>query len=92
MENPRNDFVQASESMAAWMGPEESTRDRVDFVSNLGVLLSQTREGIKGCWLEVGEDYEFVHVVFNSGYEQIVNVRCDSYMAIVKDVVKNIEL
>lgn len=61
--------------------------DRQLFVNNLGVLLSQTREGIVGAYLD---NTEIVHVVYRSGYEKLVNIRCDSYMAITRDVTKEL--
>lgn len=62
-------------------------RDRQLFVANLGTLLSQTREGIVGAYLD---ETEIVHVVYRNGYEKLVNVRCDSYMAIIRDVTREL--
>lgn len=59
--------------------------DRKQFVHNLGVLLSQTREPIVGCSLDNDDQ---VHVVYAGGHETIVNVRMDSYLAIVSDVAR----
>ena len=64
-----------------------SRADRGLFVENLGWLLSQTREGITGCYLD---NDEVVHVQFKGGSERLVNVECDSYMAIIRDVVKRL--
>ena len=65
---------------------------RSNFVNNLGELLAQTREGIKECVRVVPSDYEeYVDVIYNSGYEKRVNIHMDSYMAIIKDVLKAIE-
>lgn len=61
--------------------------DRKLFVNNLGVLISQTSEGIIGAYLD---DTEIVHVVYRNGHERLVNVRCDSYMAIIRDVTKEL--
>ena len=61
--------------------------DRQLFVANLGTMLSQTREGIVGAYLD---DYEIVHVVYRNQYEKLVNIGCDSYMAIVKDVAREL--
>lgn len=61
--------------------------DRALFVENLGYLLSQTREGIAGCYLD---NDEVVHVQFKGGSERLVNVACDSYMAIIRDVTKQL--
>lgn len=60
-------------------------RDRQLFVANLGTMLSQTRKGIVGAFLD---ETEIVHVVYRNGYERLVNVRLDSYMAIIRDVTK----
>lgn len=65
--------------------PKGWATDRKQFVVNLGVLMAQTREGITGCYLD---DQELVHVKFVGGYEELVNVRLDSYMAIIRDVAK----
>ena len=62
-----------------------SFEDRKQFVHNLGVLLSQTREPIVGCSLDINDQ---VHVVYAGGHETIVNVRMDSYLAIVSDVAR----
>lgn len=61
--------------------------DREQFVYNLGWLLSQTCEGIKGAYLD---DQEYVHVVYSDDYEVLANVNMDSYLAIIKDVVKHL--
>lgn len=67
---------------------EEYIKDREQFVHNLGVLLSQTREGVESCTLDSQEQ---VHVKFRrSDYEVIVNVRHDSYLALARDVIKSL--
>lgn len=76
-----------SESAVAFKSNEVQWIDRVRFVSNLGVLLSQTREGIVGAYLD---DRELVHVVYKGGHEELINVRLDSYIAIISDVAKNL--
>lgn len=80
---------EVSEIKAAYMTPEDAFEDRQLFVENLGVLLSQTREGIVGCSLSRDE---IVTVLFEgeAGIEQKVNVNYDSYLAIIRDVVKNL--
>ena len=77
----------ANESRAAYMHPDAARKDRELFVYNLGVLLSQTREGIIGAELD---DFDIVHVRFADGYVKRVNVRMDSYLAIVRDVTKHL--
>lgn len=61
--------------------------DRALFVENLGVLLSQTREGIQQAYLDYDD---MVHVVYHGGSEKLINVAMDSYMAIIRDVVKRL--
>ena len=75
----------ASETDSILMYEEEALNDRKLFVHNLGVLLSQTREGIVGTELD---DNEIVTIKFISGHEILVNVNMDSYLAIIRDVAK----
>lgn len=65
----------------------ETFEERKLFVENLGWLLSQTREGIENCYLD---DQDVVHVVYRGGAEMSVNVRCDSYTAIIRDVCRRL--
>lgn len=80
-------MIWANESRAAYMHPDNALVDRMQFVVNLGILLSQTREGIKGAYLD---DQEMVHVVYTSGHEELINVNMDSYLAIIRDVTKGL--
>ena len=80
-------MIMASETRATYMHPDLALNDRKQFVYNLGVLLSQTREGIVGAYLD---DQETVHVVYKGGHEELINVNMDSYMAIVRDVTKGL--
>lgn len=59
--------------------------DKEIFVRNLGWLLGQTREQVERCYLD---EEEQVHVVFRGGSERTVNVKHDSYAAIIRDVAK----
>ena len=77
----------ANELRAASRSDSAAYHDRQLFVANLGTTLSQTREGIVGAYLD---ETELVHVVFRNGHEHLVNVRCDSYMAIIRDVTKEL--
>lgn len=78
----------ASETDSIFMyEEEEALNDRKLFVHNLGVLLSQTREGIAGAELD---DNEIVTIKFIGGDEIHVNVNMDSYLAIIIDVTKKI--
>ena len=62
--------------------------DRELFVENLGWLLSQTRTGVVSAALDSENDV--VTVTFDNGYKKRVNVACDSYIAIIRDVAKHI--
>lgn len=75
----------ASETGAVFADPKESMDDRKQFVENLGWLMSQTREGVVSAYLD---DREVVHVVRRRGKELLVDVTCDSYMAIIRDVAR----
>lgn len=74
----------ADEKAAAYMEDADAKADRMLFVRNLGWVLSQTREGVITCELDNNE----VVTVYFTGGKKKVNVACDSYAAIVKDVVK----
>lgn len=80
--------MKASEVNAAFMSPKSALIDRKLFVSNLGDLLSQTRERIVSAHLD---DNEIVHVVGKGGQELKVNVSMDSYFAIIKDVIRAVD-
>lgn len=77
----------ANETLAMFMEPADQWSDRCLFVENLGKLLAQTRENVKGCRLLEGE---IVVVTFKNGYTRQVNVNCDSYAAIIKDVTRRL--
>lgn len=80
--------MKANEVNAAFMSPKSALIDRKLFVSNLGDLLSQTRERIVSAHLD---DNEIVHVVGKGGQELKVNVNMDSYFAIIKDVIRAVD-
>lgn len=82
-----DDYQLANESSAAFFSTGAAYEDRQLFVHNLGVLLSQTRERIIGAELD---DNECVHVYYKGGHVEMINVRCNSYMAIIRDVTKNL--
>lgn len=66
-------------------------QDRCQFVSNLGWLLSQTREYIAGMRLVRNKDRsETAIIIYNDGSIGEVNVTCDSYAAIIRDTVRHI--
>ena len=67
------------------MGNEEGClKDRKLFVENLGELLSQTNQQVISAELD---DNEIVTVHFEGG-DKKVNVNMDSYLGIIKDVLK----
>ena len=63
--------------------------DKTIFIDNLGWLLGQTREDIVDC-IYVPEE-EIVRVIYYNGYEKEINIHMDSYTAIIKDVIRNLE-
>lgn len=68
------------------MGDKEGClKDRKLFVENLGELLSQTKHRVVGAELD---DNEIVKVFFVGGIYRKVNVNMDSYLGIIKDVLK----
>lgn len=87
MNDNNREFVIANEAAAYYMTEDAAWEDRKNFVHNLGVLLAQTREQIIGAFLD---ENDRVHILYRHDYEEIVNVRMDSYTAIIKDVVKTI--
>lgn len=64
--------------------------DRCDFVHNVGVLASQTREGVDHIEYYKCDDIEYAVIVFKCGHQIKVNIRHDSYTAIVRDIFRNI--
>lgn len=57
------------------------------FVDNLGWLLSQTREQVVSCTLL---DRDTVAILFEGGHVVHVNIYADSFIAIIKDVIKHV--
>ena len=81
------EYNRADETQAMFMSDEKALTDRKQFVHNLGELLSQTRERIVGAELD---DNEIVTVTYTNGHTVTINVNMDSYLAIVRDVTKNL--
>ena len=81
----------ANEASTRGKSAEVKLADRKNFVENLGMLLSQTRENIIGAVLI---DYDTVDLMIQ-GTERVihlhVNVACDSYMGIVRDVARALD-
>lgn len=78
----------ANETGAMLASEEVQHRDKVRFVSNLAGLLGQTREEVAD--LALSEDGKTVTILFKGGASRCVNVACDSYIAIIRDVAKAI--
>ena len=75
----------ANEGAMMFASEEEDRADRKLFVQNLGWLLSQTRDGVTGCTLD---DRDIVTIRYRGGYTREVNVKADSYAAIIRDVAR----
>lgn len=71
---------------AAYMDDVDALVDREAFVHNLGVLLTQTREGVVKC--ELIDNGDTVVITFKGGAKRSVNVRLDSYVALIRDVMR----
>lgn len=77
----------AAENLETYVSEEEALAIRKQFVRNLGWLLSQTRDGVLSCELEVpAKGVEYVVIKYLNGSEKRVNVSLDSYAAIIRDV------
>lgn len=81
------EYNRADETQAMFVSDDLALKDRKQFVHNLGELLSQTRERIVGAELD---DDEIVTVTYTNGHTVTINVNMDSYLAIVRDVTKNL--
>lgn len=77
----------ANESKAWSMDQESRDKDRALFIKNLGWLLSQTRNQVESCYML---DRDMAVIKFVDGSEVKVNIACDSYMAIIQDVNRQI--
>lgn len=78
-------YDRANEVSAMFMNDADALEDRKLFVQNLGDLFSQTREQVAEMYLD---DNEIVTIVYYGGTTKRVNVRLDSYAAIVRDVAR----
>ena len=81
-----------SETKAAYMNNDAAIADRADFVHNVGFLASQTREGVASIEYapEKENETEYAVIHYKSGATKLVNIRHDSYSAIVQDIFKNL--
>lgn len=84
----RQSRYSASETAMMFADEAHQLEDQELFIKNLGWLLSQTREGVHKC--EMSKDGNTVTIIYNSGATKEVNIRHDSYMAIIRDVAKEI--
>lgn len=79
--------IRANERIASRMDEKAAKADRKLFVRELGELLSHTRMGVESAELD---DDEIVTIKYEGGGTLKVNVMADSYIAIIRDVVKRI--
>lgn len=65
--------------------------DRREFVHNVGVLASQTREGVKEIQLIVEGGLEIARIYYKKdNFTRDVNITHDSFSAIVQDIFRNL--
>lgn len=62
--------------------------NKEDIVQRLSVLLKATRAGAGIHKMRLSEDGREVKAIFRSGSERVINVECDSGIAIIQDVVR----
>ena len=81
-----------SEAKAMFLDDEGAMLDRADFVRNVGALASQTREGVTSIEYapETVNETELAVIHYKNGATKLVNIRCDSYSAIVRDIFKQL--
>lgn len=75
----------ADEVNAFFMDEKAAWDDRCRFVHNLGEFATQHRGQVVGMDLQEGD---IVIISYKGGHQQRVNVKLDSYSAIVRDVYK----
>lgn len=64
--------------------------DRRDFVHNVGVLASQTRERVEKIEYYHKDELELAIITFKGGSTKEVNISHNSWSAIVRDIFKHI--
>lgn len=64
--------------------------NKEDIVARLSLLLKATRAGADIDRLKISGDRNEVKIIFLSGYEKSVNVRCDSGIALIQDVIRSL--
>ena len=81
-----------NETAAMFMDDADAIMDRAAFVNNVGALAAQTREGVESIEYapESENETELAVIHYKSGVTKCINIRCDSYSAIVRDIIKNL--
>ena len=81
-----------SESKAMFFDVEGALLDRADFVRNVGALASQTREGVVSIEYapESMNETELAVIHYKNGAIKKVNIRHNSYAAIVREIFSQI--
>lgn len=81
-----------NETKAMFLDDEGAMLDRADFVRNVGALASQTREGVTSIEYapETENETELAIIHYKNGHTKLVNIRADSYSAIVRDIFKQL--
>lgn len=69
--------MRADEEARMFDSDEANEADKAIFVRNLGWLLSQTREGVRGCRLERNKT---AVIIYKNGYERKVNIFDDCHV------------
>lgn len=65
--------------------------DRREFVHNVGVLASQTREGVREIQLIVEGGLEIARIYYKKdNFTRDINITHDSFSAIVQDIFRNL--
>lgn len=86
MDEQKNLTLEAADEVNAFfMDDDAAWKDRCRFVHNLGVFATQHRGQVVSMELQEGDA---VIIRYKGGHEQQVNVKLDSYSAIVRDVYK----
>ena len=81
-----------NETKAMFMDDEAALADREEFVRNVGSLASQTRAGVVSIdYLpETENETELAVILFKGGAKKYINIRANSYTAIVRDIFNNL--
>ena len=85
-----NILENANEAAMMFADDADAIEDRGRFIRNVGRLAAQTREGVKRLDYLGGDHPELVRIVYKDGHRKELDISCDSYAAIVKDIFKHI--